>query len=186
MLMPYCSVAVVVCGSPATYAHGIAKTWGAVTYKAKSLAECDDGYFLEGPDWRYCQADGSWSDTEIVSQCKPRDCGLPQQQKNAFAKPWHCPDGSAYPAQCSSECVSGYELVMPTSPESLAYIDNSTMHLKCRADGKWAGFVPECKIKRCGLANSVVMGIDNCPNGDAVGSECTFTCEPGYHLTGKG
>jgi len=171
------------CGPPAVYSNGVAKIWNTTTFGSKSFAECNPGYYLTGTDWRECQADGTWSG-DSNSECKVRDCGAPEKVL-AHTEPWKCPDGTTFSKRCTTQCSTGFELVMPSSKDALAFVDNGNVHSECASDGAWTGFLPECRIKHCGRSNDVLMGTEKCPKGAAYGATCNFKCETGYHLSGQ-
>jgi len=175
-------ISVADCGAPKAITNGAAKDFGKTTYQEKSYAECDSGYVLTGPELRTCQADGTWSESNIDTTCPPRSCGVPDSVSHGTAT---CPDGHTFSNVCTQTCNDGYELEMPTDTEALTFVKDGKVKRTCGADGAWNGFNAKCLIKHCGLSNEVVLGQDECPHGDRYGDKCTFTCEDGHHLVGK-
>ncbi|XP_066297658.1 mannan-binding lectin serine protease 1-like isoform X1 [Branchiostoma lanceolatum] len=97
------------------------------TYSQRVSFTCGEGYYLDGPDSRVCQADGTWSGVQPT--CKLVNCGaLPNISNGAIEV-----DGNfSYSDIAIYRCDEFYEMV----GEGTRF---------CEANGKWTGNEPSCK-----------------------------------------
>lgn len=57
------------CGKPTVPEHG-SVVGESTRYPNTITYSCEDGYEIEGPAWRSCQANGTWSGNEAETRCK--------------------------------------------------------------------------------------------------------------------
>ncbi|XP_066297660.1 mannan-binding lectin serine protease 1-like isoform X2 [Branchiostoma lanceolatum] len=109
------------------------------TYSQRVSFTCGEGYYLDGPDSRVCQADGTWSGVQPT--CKLVNCGaLPNISNGAIEV-----DGNfSYSDIAIYRCDEFYEMV----GEGTRF---------CEANGKWTGNEPSCK-PICGKPEFVTRG----------------------------
>nr|XP_026692445.1 P-selectin isoform X1 [Ciona intestinalis] len=83
-----------------------------------------------------------------------------------------CSDGNKIGSSCSFTCDAGH--VMSGSKTS-----------ECGQDGTWSSPTPSCGPITCPRLSAGNKRIDDCSNGNHVGSVCRFTCEAGYEMIGS-
>ena len=140
-------------------------------YSVGTLASytCDEGYERVGDNSRTCQSDGQWSGS--VPQCRLKQCSSLQAPENGFidTSGGCCGVGS----QVRFSCRSSYQL-------------SGAAVLQCLSNAQWNNQVPSCVQVVCpnvGILQNgdiSVSGIDG-----QVGTKLTFTCKPGYTLSGS-
>ena len=126
-----------------------------------------NGYNLNGPLEKTCQANGLWSGND--NSCVPANCGEVIIENGTMT----CPaGGTTYPNTCTVSCNNGHNLAGVNS-------------LMCTANGTWGNTAPTCTPVSC-LATDLPappFGSKQCPNGSTFGNSCTFTCQEGYTLS---
>ncbi|XP_078666466.1 uncharacterized protein LOC144908605 isoform X2 [Branchiostoma floridae x Branchiostoma belcheri] len=154
------------CPTRAAPANGAVSPTGAVSYPNGVTFTCNPGYTLNGAATPTCQADGTWSNP--VPTCTPVQCPARAAPANGAVSPT---GAVSYPNSVTFTCNQGYVL-------------NGTADTTCQTDGTWSNPVPTCTPVQCPAraapANGAVSptGAVSYPNG------VTFTCNPGYVLTG--
>ncbi|XP_078666467.1 polycystin family receptor for egg jelly-like isoform X3 [Branchiostoma floridae x Branchiostoma belcheri] len=154
------------CPARAAPANGAVSPTGAVSYPNSVTFTCNQGYVLNGTADTTCQTDGTWSNP--VPTCTPVQCPARAAPANGAVSPT---GAVPYPNSVTFTCNSGYTL-------------NGVPRPTCQADGTWSHPVPTCTPVQCPAraapANGAVSptGAVSYPNG------VTFTCNPGYVLTG--
>ncbi|KAK3591369.1 hypothetical protein CHS0354_040332 [Potamilus streckersoni] len=129
---------------------------------------CKNGYYDEGPGYISC-IDGSTNGSKwsVESHCKAIMC--PSSVPNTVISP-NC--SHLLGTNCTYTCESGYH-------------DEGLSHITCVNDskigGKWSVDSP-CKAIMCpsSVPNTVIS--PNCSH--LLGTNCTYTCESGYHDEG--
>ncbi|XP_018783178.1 PREDICTED: fibrillin-1 isoform X2 [Bactrocera latifrons] len=76
-------------------------------YNTRCKVWCNQGYRLEGPTQRFCNASGQWDDFE--SRCVPTTCPRLNQPNNGGIVPAACTTGHAVIGErCQLRCQPGY------------------------------------------------------------------------------
>ncbi|XP_046807658.1 fibrillin-1 isoform X5 [Lucilia cuprina] len=76
-------------------------------YNTKCKVWCNQGYRLEGPSHRHCNASGQWDDHE--NKCLPIVCPRIPTPRNGVMLPQSCSLGSTYMGeQCRLKCNAGF------------------------------------------------------------------------------
>ncbi|XP_078692043.1 uncharacterized protein LOC144922256 [Branchiostoma floridae x Branchiostoma belcheri] len=154
------------CPARAAPANGAVSPTGAVSYPNSVTFTCNTGYVLTGAATATCQADGTWSNP--APTCTPVQCPARAAPANGAVSPT---GAVSYPNGITFTCNTGYVLTGAAAAT-------------CQADGTWSNPAPTCTPVQCPAraapANGAVSptGAVSYPNG------VTFTCNPGYVLTG--
>ncbi|XP_019647923.1 PREDICTED: LOW QUALITY PROTEIN: sushi, von Willebrand factor type A, EGF and pentraxin domain-containing protein 1-like [Branchiostoma belcheri] len=127
---------------------------------------CWPGYSLAAGDIdRTCQADGSWSG--LQPSCTVNECPKLDAPTNGLAYGQNTLNGVTI-----FMCNNGYELVGGDAVRQCNPVDMT-----------WSGTQPTCQRKECpqlsAPSNGVVTG------GTFYGDQVTFTCDPGYEISGS-
>ena len=135
-------------------------------YNAVVLYSCNNGYNLTGESTLTCQSDGSWSNT--IPSCNLVDCGDPGTITNGG----RTGNDFTYQAQIIYSCHDDFSLI-------------GSQAITCQSNGSWSAPVPVCTHIDCtdpGIpANGVRIG-----NDFSYNSSVSFSCYPGYQLSGSG
>ena len=129
--------------------------------------ECDEGYYINGPEVIICEADMLWNDS--IPTCVLIDCGNPGDLLVS--------NGSAIGSDYSYGSVIRFEC-------DEAYYINGTEAIICEADMLWNDSIPTCVLIDCGDPSDL-------SNGSAIGSDYSyssiirFECDEGYELNGS-
>uniref|UniRef100_H2ZCL8 Uncharacterized protein n=1 Tax=Ciona savignyi TaxID=51511 RepID=H2ZCL8_CIOSA len=84
-----------------------------------------------------------------------------------------CTNANKARSVCTSTCNPGYNLIGP--PSTI-----------CNFAGNWTQPPAICEVMQCSpIQTDPAHGHVTCTDTNNVGSECTFTCDAGYHLTGQ-
>ncbi len=148
-------------------ANGTLDCVGSNYYGDICRVNCGNGYNLNGPIERTCQANGLWSGND--NSCVPANCGEVIIENGTMT----CPaGGTTYPNTCTVSCNNGHNLAGVNS-------------LMCTANGTWGNTAPTCNPVSCLATNlpAPPFGSKQCPNGSTFGNSCTFTCQEGYTLS---
>ncbi|KTG02859.1 hypothetical protein cypCar_00029462, partial [Cyprinus carpio] len=122
------SCRVIMCGQPPAIRNGRVEgsdlQWGSsVTYS------CFEGYQLSSPGIATCEGNGTWRGE--IPQCLPHACRQPETPSHVDVKAIDLP-------------TLGYTL-MYTCQEGF-YLSGGSEHRTCKADGRWSGKPPVCKV----------------------------------------
>ncbi|KAI8485001.1 hypothetical protein Bbelb_372470 [Branchiostoma belcheri] len=162
--VPTCQA--VQCTALTAPANGVVSPTGAVSYPNGVTFTCNSGYTLAGATGSTCRADGSWSNP--VHTCTAVQCSVRAAPANGAVS---STGPVSYPNGVTFTCNPGYTLNGAATPT-------------CQADRSWSSPVPTCQAVQCAgraaPANGAVSptGVVSYPNG------VTFTCNPGYTLSG--
>ncbi|KAK7501166.1 hypothetical protein BaRGS_00007651, partial [Batillaria attramentaria] len=155
------------CGDPPVLDHATPDLVNGTLYSAIITYICDFGYKARGSGISTCQADKSWSETELT--CERVNCGDPPVLDHAT------PDlvnGTLYSATITYICDFGYKA-------------RGSGISTCQADKSWS----ETELT-CDLVSCPKIPARNLPNGEVEGDNFTvggvirFTCNIGYRLQG--
>ncbi|XP_064386119.1 sushi, von Willebrand factor type A, EGF and pentraxin domain-containing protein 1-like isoform X4 [Halichondria panicea] len=161
---PTCTVS---CGSLDDPINGRVTTTGT-TLSSIATYTCDTGYTLTGDMTRTCQANRDW--TGLEPSCNPVDCGSLDAPSNGAVD---TSSGTTFMMTATYTCNTGY-----TRSGGQTRI--------CQANGDWSGSEPVCNLICPNLGvptNGGVTYSDTTIPRDE-GSTATYTCNPGYHMTG--
>ncbi|XP_053955378.1 fibrillin-2 isoform X2 [Anastrepha ludens] len=76
-------------------------------YNTRCKVWCNEGYRLEGPTQRFCNASGRWDDFE--SRCLPTVCPRLQPPLNGVIMPAVCTTGKVFMGErCRLQCLPGF------------------------------------------------------------------------------
>ncbi|XP_064386127.1 sushi, von Willebrand factor type A, EGF and pentraxin domain-containing protein 1-like isoform X2 [Halichondria panicea] len=154
--------------------HLTAPTNGMIGYNAETMDPrpvntvatytCITGYTVTGSNTRTCGSDGMWSGSKPT--CTIVTC--PTLTNIAVNVP-----SNNFGSTATYTCNTGYTI-------------NGDTTRMCQADGTWSGTEPTCQLICPNLpvpTNGAVMYSDT-TMPRAVDSMATYTCNPGYQVTG--
>lgn len=132
------------------------------------VANCEPGYKLAGLAKRTCNTDtGLFNGVQPV--CK-KDCGTVPVAP-AFATLSN-PAGTTYAGtKVSYTCNAGYQISGATTVSELTCLDY----------GVWSGVPPACAPITCPKPTAV-KNADMSVNGQSIGSQAQYMCQPGYEM----
>ena len=134
-------------------------------YNDTCAVTCGNGYNLNGPLEKTCQANGLWSGND--NSCVPTNCGEVIIENGTMT----CPSGgTTYPNTCNITCNNGHNL-------------SGLNTMQCTAAGSWDTTAPTCTPADCGIATTPANGSKECANGTTFGNSCSFSCNEGYSLS---
>ncbi|XP_048587546.1 sushi, von Willebrand factor type A, EGF and pentraxin domain-containing protein 1 isoform X2 [Nematostella vectensis] len=161
-VIPKCKV--IDCGRLTVPLNG--KLEGSLTtYSSTINITCDEGYALIGPESRVCQANGTWSGSNVT--CRVIDCGSPGAPAHGSVSG----DSTTFTSRLAFSCDAGY-------------IMSGSLIRTCLENASWSGTQPRCSAVDCGT-------LDSPANGIMRGSVTTYrgvvniTCDTGFHLIGS-
>ena len=127
---------------------------------------CNEGYELNGPIFRRCEANGNWNVREPI--CAPITCTDPVKIDNGYI----IGNDYTYNSVITYACKDNYDI-------------SGDITRTCKADRTWSGTTAHCRIKKCSpprqtsIEHGEVMGDDY-----SAGSALRFQCDEGYKLSG--
>ncbi|XP_035675655.1 sushi, von Willebrand factor type A, EGF and pentraxin domain-containing protein 1-like [Branchiostoma floridae] len=131
-------------------------------YGDTATYSCQIGYEIDGVAVRTCQADKTWRGMEPT--CTRKECPLLDPPTNGGI---YGNNDNLYGDVVTFYCQTGFELIGgPT--------------LTCQSDQQWSGAQPYCQKKECPPLQAPTNGLTS--GSFSVGSQLTFTCDPGYML----
>ncbi|NXY91338.1 LYAM2 protein, partial [Alcedo cyanopectus] len=133
---------------------------------------CEEGFTLTGPATLQCGSSGTW-DRQPPS-CAAVRCEAVSWPEGGFVTCDHNPADLTYRSRCDFQCGEGYVM-------------DGTASIECTAQGQWSEMVPKCKVVTCPALEMPAHGAVNCSHPSVEltwGTNCEFTCEEGFTLTG--
>ncbi|MGH0126653.1 UNVERIFIED_CONTAM: hypothetical protein FKN15_028786 [Acipenser sinensis] len=118
----------VLCGDPGAPAEGHLDGQ-TFTYRSEVSFHCRSPHILVGSSRRVCQKDGTWSG--IQPTCIAHACRQPENPTHVDVKAIDLP-------------TLGYTLIYTCQPGF--FLAGGSEHRTCKADGKWSGKPPTCKV----------------------------------------
>ncbi|XP_035683605.1 CUB and sushi domain-containing protein 3-like isoform X1 [Branchiostoma floridae] len=132
---------------------------------------CRDGYRLRGPEFRTCQADGTWTGGQ--PQCVARGCPKPESPHHGFVGKVFGRRSRKFPvgSRIRYSCKPGFQLV-------------GTSERECLDSYQWDGETPKCqRVVHCPDPGAPDHG-GRIGNDFHVGASVDFYCQVGYILEG--
>lgn len=125
---------------------------------------CDDGYFVDGPTYRSCQADGRWDNP--IPVCERVECPRPLKPANSEV------DGFEYRfrERVKYRCRAGYQLIGPSERV-------------CQANKTWSGDEPRCEPVECPQPSDLMNG-KVLVEGLLYQNVAHYQCNTSYRLEG--
>ncbi|MBU6161612.1 MAG: hypothetical protein KGO50_10850 [Myxococcales bacterium] len=158
----------VTCGDPPPISSGSVALPDGDGFGATATYSCNTGYALAGVSTITCEATGSWSPT--LATCVPSECGSPSPVANASVSI----SGTTTGAIATYFCLTGYTQVAGTQRTRT-----------CLSDGwTWSGTPMACEGVPCAARPEIPNGTLSQPASARFGDSATYTCNPGYVLTG--
>ncbi|XP_028259918.1 P-selectin [Parambassis ranga] len=160
--------------NPEQGSHQCFHPYGSNRFNSSCHFHCERGFWLLGMPQLLCQANAHWDNP--VPLCQVEQCPV-LDFTNFTGGSMNCSHPIApnsYNSTCDFRCDEGFELF-------------GLNQIQCDNSGKWTASVPACTVKKCSPMSSPVMGNMTCV--DAIepfsfGSQCNFSCQEGYSLTG--
>ncbi|XP_068694975.1 sushi, von Willebrand factor type A, EGF and pentraxin domain-containing protein 1-like isoform X1 [Montipora foliosa] len=127
--------------------------------------DCDEGFTLNGPHERHCQASGKWSGNNTF--CQPNDCGPLPVPMNGTSSGTE----TTYPNEIRFDCDEGFIL-------------RGFAVRQCQPNKRWSGSYTSCEAVDCG-------NLDTPLNGSLTGNRTVypnsvhFECDSGFILSGS-
>ncbi|XP_052796464.1 sushi, von Willebrand factor type A, EGF and pentraxin domain-containing protein 1-like [Mya arenaria] len=140
-------------------------TSNATTFPSSTTYTCEPGYILSGNSTIQCLSSGQWS--SMRASCKPVDCHAPPTLNHGHVTS----NATTFPSSTTYTCEPGYILS-----------GNST--IQCLSSGQWSSKRASCKPVDCHAAPTLNQGHVT-SNATTFPSSTTYTCEPGYILSGN-
>ncbi|XP_069006406.1 P-selectin [Embiotoca jacksoni] len=154
--------------------HHCFHPYGSNRFNSSCVFLCELGFRLVGTPQMLCQASGLWS--HPVPQCQVEQC--PVLNLTDFSggsmNCSHPITPYSYNSTCEFRCDEGYELT-------------GQDQIQCDHTGQWTASVPTCTVRKCSPISVPFTGSMTCVDTIEVfsfGSQCNFTCQEGYFLTG--
>uniref|UniRef100_A0A3Q3RJK8 E-selectin n=1 Tax=Mastacembelus armatus TaxID=205130 RepID=A0A3Q3RJK8_9TELE len=174
-LGPRCEEAIA-CGAlldPEKGSHYCFNPHGSNSFNSSCWFHCELGFRLVGATKLFCQASGHWNNP--VPLCQVEQCPvLNQTSISGNVTCSHPIAPYSFNSSCEFRCDEGYEL-------------HGQEQIQCDHTGQWTASVPACTIKKCPPISVAVIGNVTCVDTlepFSFGSQCNFTCQQGYYLTG--
>ncbi|XP_035188743.1 E-selectin-like isoform X3 [Oxyura jamaicensis] len=146
--------------------------FGDFRYNSTCDFGCPEGFERQGAGTLQCLASRRWS--AETPTCAAVACPELVAPESGQVNCSHPHGASAFSSTCDFSCQEGFEV---TGPE----------RLWCTAGGTWSGPPPRCKAITCPVLSAPEHGEMNCSHlhdNFSFGSECVFSCQPGFELTG--
>jgi len=135
-------------------------------YPSTATYQCAPGYVSDNAMTRNCDEAGNWQGKEPV--CAGLKCAV--LAKPALGSVTVSNQGK-FPAEASYKCDDG------------AKLQGATIR-SCRPDGSWSSAEPVCAGNPCAATPPFLNGRVDKSNNGAFPSTATYTCLPGYVMTG--
>lgn len=129
---------------------------------------CPEGHMLIGGGNRTCSIDGFW--TGMAPTCKFVDCGtLPNLEHGTVTLQ---DQRTSHGAKAVYTCHENYTLI-------------GHEIRTCGDDAKWTNSTPQCLFDWCPDPPDIHGGVVH-TSGHRAGDTATYTCQPGYVISGEG
>ena len=125
---------------------------------------CDDGYFIDGPTQRSCQADGSWDNP--IPVCERVECPRPLRPAHSRVEGFEY----RFRERVTYACHAGYRLIGPS--ERI-----------CQSNKTWSGVEPRCEPVEC-VQPADLMNGEMLVEGLFYQNVVHYQCDAGYRLEG--
>ncbi|KNC52646.1 uncharacterized protein AMSG_08515 [Thecamonas trahens ATCC 50062] len=135
-----------------------------------AVYSCNAGYTMFGVASRTCLPDGSWTGSGPPT-CLPNTCSPPRSA----------------PAHGSVDATSGRTGEFVTNSCDAGYDLVGSAVQECLPDGSWSNAAPSCVAVLCPSLTAPVYGLVDGGSSVTVGTGATvtFSCLPGYALSGS-
>ncbi|RWS04130.1 P-selectin-like protein [Dinothrombium tinctorium] len=137
---------------------------------------CNNGYRLRGEQRLVCQPDGSWDEEIPICIRQVITCRELRPPANGAIQ-GTCRAGAMAGSRCLFSCTPGFQI-------------QGEPILTCLANGQWSSISPTCiPLPRVTCSelrpppNGITSGM--CESNSSVGSQCSFSCNPGFRLLGS-
>ncbi|NWX99098.1 LYAM3 protein, partial [Nothoprocta ornata] len=164
---------------------------GNFSFGSMCSFSCQTGFMLTGMASSECTDTGEWSGEtptcegralvlpmlllhECLSVLAAIKCPTLVAPAMGHAACSHSHGNFSFGSTCSFSCQPGFVLTGTASSE-------------CTDTGEWSGEPPRCEAIKCPTLVAPAMGHTTCsyPHGNfSFGSTCSFSCQPGFVLTG--
>lgn len=125
---------------------------------------CDDGYFVDGPTHRTCQADGEWDNP--IPVCEKVECPRPLRPAHSHVEGFEY----RFRERVTYSCRTGYQLIGPSERF-------------CQANKTWSGDEPRCELVECTQPSNLTDG-NVLVEGLHYQNVARYQCDTGYRLEG--
>ena len=125
---------------------------------------CDDGYFVDGPTYRSCQADGRWDNP--IPVCERVECPRPLKPANSEVGGFEY----RFRERVKYRCRAGYQLIGPSERV-------------CQANKTWSGDEPRCEPVECPQPSDLMNG-KVLVEGLLYQNVAHYQCNTSYRLEG--
>ncbi|NWX85763.1 LYAM3 protein, partial [Nothoprocta pentlandii] len=145
---------------------------GNFSFGSTCSFSCQPGFVLTGTPSSECTDTGEWSGE--APTCEAIKCPTLVAPAMGHTACSHPHGNFSFGSTCSFSCQTGFVLTGTASSE-------------CTDTGEWSGEPPTCEVIRCPSVAAPAMGHMACshPHGNfSFGSTCSFSCQPGFVLTG--
>ncbi|KAM9848909.1 P-selectin [Aulostomus maculatus] len=159
---------------PKKGSHHCFDPYGSNRFNSYCRFNCELGFHLVGAAQLQCQSSGLWS--HPVPLCQVEQCP-PLSHINFTGGDLTCSHPIApysFNSTCEVRCHEGYEIT-------------GQDQIQCDPTGRWTASLPQCLVKKCFPIFFHDAGNMTCVDAlesFSYGSECNFTCQEGFYLTG--
>nr|XP_006816607.1 PREDICTED: sushi, von Willebrand factor type A, EGF and pentraxin domain-containing protein 1-like [Saccoglossus kowalevskii] len=117
---------------------------------------------------------GYYGNAGLIGQCSGKSCPKLRAPSHGKISPTVC--DNVFNAVCEFSCDDGYELITDQSKSR-----------RCLTTGEWSSSQAVCQKRQCQSLPRPTNGDKQCKNGNdnEFGTVCTFSCNPGYVLSGS-
>jgi len=138
---------------------------------------CNPGFGIVGAQVLTCVAQGTTIATSYdnaVPTCEPIVC--PALSAPANGNTPSCTNANNYGSQCTFSCLAGFDLV---GQSVLTCQGNGSSTV-----GSYNFAAPTCAVSTCDTFVAPANGVLSCTDGSNYGSQCTYTCNTGFGISG--
>lgn len=153
------------CGIPNAFDNSLIQ-FNSTTYNSKGMIVCEPGFTIEGPAMVKCEADRKWIFDDL-SQCVPRDCGLPPTIDHGTYDSY----GTTFGSVVFYICDKGY-------------FNLGSSSLECNEQGDWVDRYPVCSPVDC-LEPPTIAHAAHMTNSTLYNGLARYTCDPGFWFEKK-
>ncbi|KAL9968065.1 hypothetical protein ACROYT_G026392 [Oculina patagonica] len=149
-----------------------------MNYDTTCSFSCPQGYQLQGPSYKQCEANGQWTESAKSVSCIVVKCPALTVGGLVKTSPNSCVTSQmTYNTTCSFLCPQGYQLQGPS-------------YKQCGANGNWTNSAKSvsCIVVKCPaltVGRLVKTSPSSCVTSQMkINTTCSFSCPQGYQLQG--
>ncbi|XP_078494528.1 E-selectin-like [Ciona intestinalis] len=151
----------------------------------RKVCEFRNKYNEIGTQCRFACSEGYELIGDVRSTCVRKSLGAKFDKRTPICKRKTCPTVPTAPTDGSVSCTRSKNTgSVCTFSCNAGFLLRGSRSVTCEQSKRWTTVSPTCHSLTCPLQPHVQNGRVECTNSNRAGSECSFSCNSGFELTG--